>query len=105
MAGRVEYVRLMICDAMEIPELRDAVLRGSQRNRARVAAYFQQQIDAGIVRADLDPEILAHAFDSLFSSYTLFQAVFSSDSAEGLSEAATRQAAGIFTRGTISREA
>ena len=103
MSEGVEYLRLMMCDAMEIPELRETMLQGWGAQAARLAHYFRGQIQAGVVRDDLDPETLAHAFESLFSSFVLFQAVFPTDMDRMPPESTIKQLVQIFVRGTINR--
>ena len=100
MAERFGTLRLLICDSMDMPELRDAAMQGSQHNQGIVVDYFQRQITAGAVRPHLDAEVLAHAFDSLFSSYVLFQAVFNAGQAQMLPDETISQLVGIFVRGT-----
>jgi AcrR family transcriptional regulator len=68
-----EILRLLLCDAHALSDLQEAMTGSAAQNRERLADYFRQQIAAGIVRAELHPLVLAHAFDSLFSSYTFFE--------------------------------
>lgn len=75
-AANFEVLRLLLCDARHIPELREALLAGGRGNLARLSRYFQRQIDAGVVRPELPAEVLASAFDSLFSTYVLFEKMF-----------------------------
>ncbi len=75
-AANFEVLRLLLCDARHIPELREALMAGGRGNLARLGRYFQRQIDAGIVRSDLPAEALASAFDSLFSTYVLYEKMF-----------------------------
>jgi AcrR family transcriptional regulator len=103
MAERFGTLRLLICDSVDMPELRDAAIQGSQHNQGLVVDYFQRQIAAGAVRPDLDAEVLAHAFESLFSSYVLFQAVFNAGHAQMLPEETIRQLVDVFVRGTINQ--
>ena len=76
MRANVEFLRMMLCDARSMPELRQMLLAGGRGNIARLARYFQAQIDLGVVRPELTAETLALAFDSLFSSSILFEYVF-----------------------------
>jgi len=75
-AANFEVLRLMLCDARHIPELREALMAGGRGNLARLSRYFQRQIDVGVVRPGLPAEALASAFDSLFSTYVLFEKMF-----------------------------
>ncbi len=72
----VEILRLLMCDSQALPELQEALVQGATDNRERLADYFRRQIAAGIVRADLNPVVLANGFDSLFSSTVLFDHFF-----------------------------
>lgn len=72
-AASFEVLRLLLCDARHIPELREAMLAGGMGNLARVSGYFQHQIEAGVVRPELPAEVLASAFEGLFSTYVLFE--------------------------------
>lgn len=103
MAESAEYLRLLLCDSMEVPELRAAMVQGAGDNLALVASFFQAQIEAGVVRAGLDPETLAHAFDSLFSSYVLFQSVFQTGADSLPPESTLKQLVDIFVLGTMNR--
>ncbi|MBL8130854.1 MAG: TetR/AcrR family transcriptional regulator [Anaerolineae bacterium] len=101
-AQRVGVLRLFLCDAQAVSDLQEAMLLGAGDNRARLAGYFQRQIEAGIVRADVDPVILANAFDSLFSFSVLFQhfmgaapAVPTDDALEALAR--------VFIQGTMAQ--
>ena len=51
-------------------------MAGGRGNLARLSRYFQRQIDVGVVRPGLPAEALASAFDSLFSTYVLFEKMF-----------------------------
>jgi AcrR family transcriptional regulator len=69
----VEILRLLLCDSQTLSELQEALVQGTTDNRKRLAGYFRQQVGAGTVRADPDPMVLAHGFDSLFLSSELFK--------------------------------
>jgi AcrR family transcriptional regulator len=96
-----EVLRMLLCDARSVPELRQALLAGGRENFSRLSAYFQEQIDAGTVRPDLPAAALATAFDSLFSSSVLFEHLFAEDLAPQLpvDELITPLVA-LFVRGT-----
>jgi AcrR family transcriptional regulator len=71
-AENLDVLRLLLSDTRTVPELRQAMLAGGSGNLALVAAYFQRQIEAGVVRPGLPAEALAWAFDSLFSTPVIF---------------------------------
>jgi AcrR family transcriptional regulator len=68
----VEILRLLLCDSQTLSELQEALVQETTDNRKRLAGYLRQQVGAGAVRADPDPMVLAHGFDSL---YLVFHAV------------------------------
>jgi len=74
--ANLDMLRVMLCDSRNVPELREALLSGARGNLSKLSAYFQQQVKAGEIRADLDPEVLAFAFDSLFSTSLLVESMF-----------------------------
>jgi AcrR family transcriptional regulator len=95
---------LLVCDARHVPELRQAMLAGSRGNLTRLSAYFQRQIDRGVVRSGLSAAVLASAFDSLFSSNLIFEYLFQGSlSPELSSEAVMRPLVELFVRGTWSK--
>jgi AcrR family transcriptional regulator len=100
---RFEFLRLLLCDVMAVPDLQEMLMMGASDNRERVAAYFRQQIEMGIVRSDLDPHLLANAFDSLFSSYSLF-ARFAGVPPEHAApnEETIESLASLFVQGTLA---
>jgi len=96
-----DVLRLLLCDARTIPELRQALLAGGRANLARLVAYFQRQIDHGVIRSDLPAEALASAFDSLFSTTVLFENLFQDSLAPQLpAEQAIQPLVDLFVRGT-----
>jgi AcrR family transcriptional regulator len=102
-AANFEVLRLLLCDARHIPELREALMAGGRGNLARLSRYFQRQIDTGIVRPDLPAEVLASAFDSLFSTYVLFEKMFlGSPTPEMPADEVIRPLVDIFVRGTLA---
>lgn len=104
MAQNFDVMRLVLCDAAEVPEVQDVMASGGRGNLARLADYFQRQIAGGVVRADLDPGVLAHALDALFTTGTFYRKVFG-DSFTGdvPAETVVEQLADIFVQGTMNR--
>jgi len=74
--AKLDMLRMLLCDSRNVPELREVLLAGARGNLAGLSAYFQQQVQAGYIRAELDPEVLAYAFDSLFSTSLLVESMF-----------------------------
>lgn len=104
-AANFEILRLLLCDAQSVPELRESLAAGASGNLELIADYFREQIAAGVIRADLDPLVLANAFDSLFSSYVLFANLMGSASAPVIPSAETLESlADLFVRGTVASQ-
>ncbi|HSB66793.1 MAG TPA: TetR/AcrR family transcriptional regulator [Anaerolineales bacterium] len=101
MRANVEVLRMLLCDARSIPELRQVLLAGGRSNLERLSNYFQRQVDAGVVRQELSAQALAIAFDSLFSSSVLFEYVFQDSIAPRQSiDELVKPLADLFARGT-----
>jgi AcrR family transcriptional regulator len=97
----LSILHLLLSDARNVPELRAAMRSGGGGNMAKVAAYFQRQIEAGVVRPELPPETLAWAFDSLFSTPVIFANLFEDSQTPVLPNEKTLQAlVDLFVRGT-----
>ena len=99
----MDILRVLICDARNVPELREAMLRGGSGNFARLRDFFQRQMDAGVIRNDLAPEALVMAFDSLFSTQLILENLFEgsfSPSGAYTHETAVDALVQIFVRGT-----
>lgn len=100
-AAAYQMLRLMLCDASAVPEVLEALQRGARSNHAKIAAYFQRQIDAGTIRPGLGAEALAFALNSLFSTSILVQHTIEPDRAAGVPEALLDQLIDLFVRGTV----
>ena len=97
----LEMLRLLLCDARNVPELREAMLTGGRSNLTRLSDYFQQQIDCGIVRSDITADVLAMAFDSLFSTNVIFENFFQDSLSPRLpTKEIIRPLVDLFIRGT-----
>jgi AcrR family transcriptional regulator len=102
----LNVLRLLLSDARNVPELQEAMLSGGGGNMALVAAYFQRQIQAGVVRPELPAEALASAFDSLFSTPVIFANLFQDNQTPVLPDEKTLAAlVDLFVRGTQALEA
>lgn len=99
--ANLDMLRVMLCDSRNVPELREALLSGARGNLSQLSAYFQQQIEAGEIRLDLDPEVLAFAFDSMFSTSLLVESMFQEPLTPRLSsEALVTPLVDLFLRAT-----
>ena len=99
----MELLRMLICDARHVPELREAMIHGGSSNFARLRDFFQRQMEAGVVRSDVAPEALVMAFDSLFSTQLILENLFEgsfSPSGTYTQENAVDALVQIFVRGT-----
>jgi AcrR family transcriptional regulator len=100
-AANVHMLQFMLCEARVIPELRQAILEGGQGNLERLSAYFQSQMNAGIVRRDLPAEVLASTFSSLFSVNVIFENMIEGSMTPRLnSQEVRRSQIELFIQGT-----
>ncbi len=105
MRANVEVLRMLLCDVRTVPELRQILLSGGRSNLERLSKYFQRQIDAGVIRQELSAQVLAVAFDSLFSSSVLFEYAFQDSLIPNQAiEELVGPLANIFVRGTARNE-
>ncbi|MBN1135071.1 MAG: TetR/AcrR family transcriptional regulator [Anaerolineae bacterium] len=101
MAQRREGIRMVMCEADHLPELRDVMGQVPQRLRDLLAGYLRQQAARGIVR-DLDPEVMAQAFFGMFFAYNIGQSLFPEPLALGLApEGVAERFVDIFVQGTL----
>lgn len=100
-AENLDVLHLLLSDLRNVPELQEAMRTGGGGNLALLAAYFQRQIEAGVVRSDLPAEALAWAFDGLFSTSVIIASLFRENNAPLLPEAETFNAlVDLFVSGT-----
>jgi AcrR family transcriptional regulator len=100
-SANVEMLRLLFCDARNIPELRDAMLTGSRSNLARLSRYFQRQIQGGAIQPGLNADLLAYTFDSLFSTNIIFEYLFQGSLSPAVAgDQALLPLVDLFVRGT-----
>lgn len=100
--ANVDILRMLLCEASSLPELRTLLLSGGRGNLERLSTYFQSQIDAGIVRQEVPAEVLAIAFDNLFTSSILFESMFQDNlSPQWTVDALAGPLADLFVRGTL----
>jgi len=62
-------------DARTVPEVADLLGDGPKRNMEALAAYMAMRQDAGDLRSDIEPHVLAEAFFALTSSYVMYRMV------------------------------
>jgi AcrR family transcriptional regulator len=101
MAARRTSIRLMMCEAEHVPELRAVVGQMPLQLRQMLAAYLRRQIDAGHVRP-LEPEVMAQAFFGMFFAYNISETFVPEPLAGGVSdEAVVEQFVDLFVNGTM----
>jgi AcrR family transcriptional regulator len=97
----LNVLHLLLSDARNVPELQQAMRSGGGGNMALLAAYFQRQIEAGVVRPELPAGVLASAFDSLFSTPVILANLFQGGQRPILPDEGALQAlVDLFVRGT-----
>jgi len=62
-------------DARIVPEVAEILGDGPRRNLEALAAYMAMRQDAGDLRDDIAPQVLAEAFFALTSSYVMYRVV------------------------------
>ena len=72
MRERSDVMRLAICESGQFPELQKIVAENPRQLRTMLAAFFQSQMDRGVIHRD-HPELLAQAFLGMFFSYTVLR--------------------------------
>ncbi len=61
--------------ARTVPEVAEILGDGPKRNIEALAAYMKMRQDAGDLRSDIGPHVLAEAFFALTSSYVMYRVV------------------------------
>ncbi len=67
---RQDALRLILCEANELPEIRDVVAQIPKQLRTVLTEYLKKKIDEGLLR-NLDPELIAQAFLGMFFSHVV----------------------------------
>ena len=98
---RKEALRLILCEAHEIPELREVIVQIPDQLRQVLTRYFQAKIQEGSVR-DLNPAVMAQGFLGMFFTYAIASEMLGSEIAPGISpEDLTAKFVNIFIHGTL----
>jgi AcrR family transcriptional regulator len=101
---RKEALRLMLCEARELPEVREVVVQIPDQLREVLMQYFQVQMEAGQVK-QMRPELMAQAFLGMFFSYGIASEMLASQIASDVSqEILVDQFVDIFISGTLTEE-
>ena len=98
---RKEALRLMLCEARELPEVREVVVQARDQLRLLISRYLQDKISQGLVR-EMNPELMAQAFLGMFFSYGIAREILDSQIAPDVpQEALIAQFVDIFVNGTL----
>jgi len=100
---RKEALRLMLCEAKELPEIQEIVVKIPDQLRKVITRYFQQKIEANIVR-QMNPEIMAQGFLGMFFSYGIAREMLGANIAmEVPQETLMAEFVDIFVDGTLRK--
>jgi AcrR family transcriptional regulator len=100
---RKEALRLMLCEAKELPEVREVIVQVPDQLRMVLTHYFQKAIEEGLVR-EMNPELMAQGFLGLFFSYGIARDMLDSSIAPEVPQAALiAQFVDIFVNGTLAK--
>jgi AcrR family transcriptional regulator len=98
---RKEALRLMLCEARELPEVQEIIVKVPDLLRKLLTRYFQEKIEANLIR-NTNPEVMAQGFLGMFFSYGIAREMLDSKIAPEISEEAIiTEFVDIFVGGTI----
>ena len=101
---RKEALRLMLCEANELPEVQEIVVKVPDQLRKVLTRYFQKQMGAGVIRR-MNPEVMAQGFLGMFFSYGIAREILDSKIApEVPQEAIISEFVDIFVSGTLRKK-
>lgn len=66
-------------DARSVPEVAEMMAGGPQANMEGLTAYMALRQQAGDLRSDLDPSVLAEAFFALTSTYVMYRMILGAE--------------------------
>lgn len=99
MTEQKDAMRLMLCEASEMSELRDAMVAIPQQLRQMTANYLSQQMAAGQIR-DGNPQLMAQAFLGMFFSYSVAREILGDPTLPETADEIVAQFVDIFVGGT-----
>ena len=100
---RRNALRVMLCEAEEVPEVRDIMAQIPGQLRQLTTRYIQSHIDSGEVR-DLGAEYMAQAFLGMFFAYIVGSNMLDAPAVPGASpEELTAVFVDIFIQGTLAQ--
>ena len=99
---RKEALRLMLCEAQEIPELGEVLVQVPDQLREILTDYFRKAITGGQAR-EMDPEVMAQGFLGMFFSYGIAREILNSSVASHIpSQELIAQFVDIFVEGAAA---
>jgi AcrR family transcriptional regulator len=98
---RKEALRMMLCEAKELPEVREVIVKVPDQLRLVVTRYFQKKMDEGTLR-EMNPEVMAQGFLGMFFAYGIAREMLDLSIAPDVPQAALiAQFVDIFINGTL----
>ena len=102
--SRKEALRLMLCEAQELPEIQEEIVKIPNQLRRLLTQYFQEKISEGSLK-EMNPEVMAQGFLGMFFSYGVAREILDSTIAPQVTqEAVIAQFVDIFIHGTETLE-
>lgn len=94
-------------DARSVPEVGEALGSGAGANLAGLAEFMRERQEAGQLRADIDPIVMAEAFFGLTSSYVIMRTILGlgESPADVRTDAGIEQLFDLFWSGAAPKEA
>lgn len=92
-------------DAASVPEVAELMGEGPGSNVEAMAAYMAERQEAGQLRDDIAPEVLAEAFATLTSSFVMYRMImgFLPTPEDALSDTTVEQLFDIFWSGAAAK--
>lgn len=103
LAARRGLYGLLLSEVERQSEVRDAVIQIPRQVRGLLTQYFRIQMSEGKLR-DLNPEVMAQAFMSMFMAFVLYETIFAEPPVANVSnQDIVAQFVDIFMEGTLKR--
>lgn len=96
-----ETLHLFMCEVHRIPELQELMHQKSEEREKIFIDYFQQQIEAGVLRADLDPKMMIQIFRGAIFAYG--RQIHGDEDGENKLNEQVSQLADILLNGSLSK--
>ncbi len=98
---RKEALRLMLCEAKEIPEVQNVIVQVPDQLRKLLTRYFQEKMEADFIRK-ANPEVMAQGFLGMFFAYGIAREMLNSNIAPAVpQEDIIAEFVDIFVDGTL----